>query len=477
MRLVLGAIAAVALCVSAQAADPWATLATRDLDAIHDLLLANHPGPVDPQNPTFKDWLRKGLREAKQRAASVASLEDYQRALRFYTNGFRDGHIGVNFYYTPRDDEWPGFVVGADGNSVAVTYAGDNAGVQAGAKLISCDGQSADALMATRTDPYYWNAGIAHLRTGRAFHLFYQAEADNQPKLKSCVFSTGTVMLNWRKIADAELQKKLDHAQGRDTKLPSIRQIDGVWLVSLPRFYFQTDAETAQMHAVIDTIKKNADEMRKGIVVFDVRGNNGGNSNWGEEVAGAFWGEAWRKQADALVGGNVVDWRASPENLAMLHKDIQQAKDAGLSIGDAQRSVDAMDVAIKDKKAFARVVEPSNSATAKPPPNPVTGLVYFLTDNACGSACLDFADLMHKLPGVVQVGLPTAADTVYMDIANAPLPSGLAQLGWGMKVYRDRARGNNVWYEPRYRWPGGPMNDDEAVVRWINALPKPAQSD
>jgi hypothetical protein len=46
MRLVLGAIAAVALCASAQAADPWATLATRDLDAIHDLLLANHPGPV-----------------------------------------------------------------------------------------------------------------------------------------------------------------------------------------------------------------------------------------------------------------------------------------------------------------------------------------------------------------------------------------------------------------------------------------------
>jgi hypothetical protein len=117
-------------------------------------------------------------------------------------------------------------------------------------------------------------------------------------------------------------------------------------------------------------------------------------------------------------------------------------------------------------------VESDPGANAPTPPNPVTGRVYFLTDNACGSACLDFADLMHQLPGVVQVGLPTSADTVYMDIASAPLPSGLATLGWGMKVYRDRARGNNVWYDPKYRWPGGPMNDDEAVVRWIKSLPR-----
>jgi hypothetical protein len=473
MRLALIAIAATALCVSAAAADPWATLATRDLDAIHDLLLANHPGPVDPQNPAFKDWLEKGLREAKARAATAASLEDYQRAVRFYTNGFRDGHIGVGFYYTPRDDEWPAFVVGADGNAVTVAYADNNAGVPVGAKLISCDGQSVDALLAARSDPYYWNAGIPHLRFGRAYHLFYQAEADNQPKLESCVFSSGTVTLHWRKIADAELQKTLDHAQGRDTKLPSVKQIDGVWLVSLPRFYFQTDAETAAMHAVIGSLKKNADVMRKGTVVFDVRGNNGGNSNWGEEVVGAFWGEGWRAQADALVGGNVVDWRASPANLAMLRKDKEQAAAAGLETGSVNQDIAAIEAAIKQKKTFAHVVDMSDSvASATPPPNPVTGRVYFLTDNACGSACLDFADLMHKLPGVVQVGLPTSADTVYMDIANAPLPSGLAQLGWGMKVYRDRSRGNNVWYEPKYLWAGGAMNDDEAIMRWIKSLPR-----
>jgi hypothetical protein len=465
-----------ALGASAQASppQPWATIAQRDLEAMHDLLLANHPGPVDAQNPAFKTWLETGLREAEKRAAGAASMEDYQRALRFYANGFRDGHIGVGFYYASRDDEWPGFVVGADGDAVVVTYAEPNAGVATGAKLLSCDGQSVDALLAARTDPYYWNAAIPHLRAARAYHLFYLAEADNQPKLKTCVFSTGAATLNWRKIADAELQKTLDHAQGRDNKLPAIRKIDSTWLVSLPRFYFQTDAETAQMHVVIDTIKKNAADMRKGTVIFDVRGNNGGNSNWGEDVVAAFWGEAWRRQADALVGGNVVDWRASPANLAMLHKDEQQAKAAGLSTASVDRAIDAIATAIKKGEPFARVVDTTDTvASATPPTDPVTGRVYFLTDTACGSACLDFADLLHKLPRVIQVGLPTVADTIYMDIANEPLPSGLGQFGWGMKVYRDRARGNNVWYDPKYRWPGGPMNDDEAVVRWINSLAKP----
>ena len=157
MRLAPIAIATAVLCANAEAADPWATFATRDLDAIHDLLLANHPGPVDPQNPAFKDWLEKGLREAKARAANAASLEDYQRAVRFYTNGFRDGHIGVGFYYTPRDDEWPGFVVGAEGGAVTVTVADADtkAGVPVGSKLISCDGQSVEALLAARSDPYY----------------------------------------------------------------------------------------------------------------------------------------------------------------------------------------------------------------------------------------------------------------------------------------------------------------------------------
>ena len=34
---------------------PWPDIAVQDLTAMHDLIRDNHPGPVDPANPGFRD--------------------------------------------------------------------------------------------------------------------------------------------------------------------------------------------------------------------------------------------------------------------------------------------------------------------------------------------------------------------------------------------------------------------------------------
>jgi hypothetical protein len=120
---------------------------------------------------------------------------------------------------------------------------------------------------------------------------------------------------------------------------------------------------------------------------------------------------------------------------------------------------------------LARIELPPAPPSDPAPPNPISGRVLLLTDSGCGSACLDFADVVLRLPGVAQIGLPTFADAVYIDTNDAVLPSGLGTLSYGMKVFRHRVRGNNQWYEPKFRWPGGPMTD-EALARWIHSLPR-----
>ena len=92
-----------------------------------------------------------------------------------------------------------------------------------------------------------------------------------------------------------------------------------------------------------------------------------------------------------------------------------------------------------------------------------------LTEPRNISACLGFLDLLALLPGTERIGLPTGADTLNMDNAEAPLPSGRASLLYPMKVYRHRTRGANVAYQPAITWPGGPMTDD-AVARWVDTL-------
>ena len=108
--------------------------------------------------------------------------------------------------------------------------------------------------------------------------------------------------------------------------------------------------------------------------------------------------------------------------------------------------------------------EPSESA--RPSEVPLDAKVYFLTDSRCGSACLDFADILVRVPGVVHVGRETSADAIYIDNRAVRLPSGLGVLGFSMKVYRDRVRGHNESYVPAYRWSGD-MADQEGLERWL----------
>src|SRR5690606_5646629 len=81
--------------------------------------------------------------------------------------------------------------------------------------------------------------------------------------------------------------------------------------------------------------------------------------------------------------------------------------------------------------------------------------LYFLTDSGCGSACLDFADLMIKMPNTIHIGEETSADTVYMEgnVIN-PLSSNLSHLYYPMKVWRNRVRGNRESYIPKFKWSG-----------------------
>jgi hypothetical protein len=452
--------------------DPWVAMTRRDLQAVHDLLRDNHPGPVDPENPRYGRWLEEGLSQAQRRADAARSLRDYERALRFYTNGFQDGHIGVGLNVHPEEIAWPGFVLGEGaGGEARVIRAEADAGVREGDVLQSCDGRTLGELMEERVDPYFWNSAIPHERLSHVHRLMFQDALDPTPKSKICTFSSGEVPLLWRRARSEDFLALLDRARSAGTPALQVRRMEGVWMISIPTLAYTDEAGVGRIRAVLAEMSARASELRRSTLVFDVRGNHGGDSAWGGELARALWGEAWVEWvSDSL--DTTVDWRASPSNLEVVEWMLEREQRAGLarSVEHLGRIRDAIKAALESGRPLARVDDPVERPRAAPPDSPISGRVYLLTDGACASACLDLADLMRRLPGVKHVGLPTSADAVYIDNTYAELPSGLAGLGYSMKVYRNRVRKNNEWYEPEIRWPGGEMTD-EAVVRWIAALP------
>jgi hypothetical protein len=451
----------------------WAAAAQTDIDWIYATLRDNHPGPPDPERRRFAAWLEEGRTITLSNAKLASSQADYWRAVRGYTNGFRDGHI----WFAPSHPafEWPGFLTqrGDDGRA-RVTVNSGVPQIPLGAQLIECDGSGADALLQRLVNPYQWNADIPHERNAASVFLF--APLANDPlRPQACQFAVqGRVFshaLLWKAVSLESRNDLLNKASGSVPTALGLRQVGGVWFVSLPTFNFQGDGAAA-MQALLKKLQVQAKRLHAARwVVLDVRGNTGGNSGWGSDVAKALYGDAAIDRIEGQFDWT-VDWRASAQNAASLRYYASVAQNNGQE-EDARNRIElaeALEQAAQKGQTYWRQNEPHKVAAKAPQvASPFKGRVFLLTDNACASACLDFADIARRLPGVVHVGLPTSADAVYIDNTGGELPSGQGNLSYSMKVYRNRIRGHNEWYEPAVRWPGGPMAD-KALAVWVRAL-------
>jgi len=243
-----------------------------------------------------------------------------------------------------------------------------------------------------------------------------------------------------------------------------------VWLISMPTFNPQDAASTTQWQTLVAQVRAQAATLHGARhLVIDLRGNDGGDDIWGDQVAEALWGEAAVQAVQAAMP-TVIDWRVSPRNASAIRGDAAalRAQNQAAAAAYFGKLADRMDLALARHALFMR------EAGDPPPPlpkltSPFAHPVYVLTTPHCASACLDFVDLLNGLPGIVRAGLETSSDTDYLDTADARLPSGHATLHYAMKVYRQRTRGANVSYTPAVAWPGGDMND-ASVARWIDSL-------
>jgi hypothetical protein len=262
------------------------------------------------------------------------------------------------------------------------------------------------------------------------------------------------------------------HAQDR-FQPPFVLRSFGVggWLISTPSFDAGSPATVAELSRLITEVEAKADAIRAGrMLVLDVRGNHGGDSNYGLRIAAALWGQDY---VDAMKPRPAaIDWRVSNENLRALKFFLERERTQfGEGSGAAQPLsdvVNGMEAAAAQPLTWYRDVTPSGAPVTAAPER-MAAKVYFLTDYACFSACLDFADLVIHVPGVVHAGQETSADAIYIDNNALRMPSGNGWLDYSMKVNRGRARGNNESYRPALPWSGS-MEDTQAIEAWIGGL-------
>lgn len=488
MRVVTGAALVglfLSLPIAAAAQDAvaplfWGEALREDAQAFHDLLAQNHPGPIDAENPAFGVALENGLVLALERSRTADSYLAWRAALAEYAASFNDGHLGLTNIQdsaTPFQVNWPGFLVGlrsgVDGDRYQVVFNRDPAAPPVGAVLTSCDNRSPEALgyeMIGR------EVGRWSLRSTRVSHAVWTFVDTGNPHLRRperCDFTldgrTISHDLSWRPLDPTDRDQGIAAANPeRFTADAELRSWDRGYWIELGDFNADPRSAAGQrMTALLADAEARVSELRAApVLVFDLRGNNGGSSTWLSTLANTIWGEAYA-QAQA-PNSESIDWRASPDNLAQLESYRAQFSEQPETLAYLNTLIEGMSNAIANGQPMFNEADEPETTSGPTATNPVAGRVYVLTDYGCASACLDAVDVLTAL-GAVHVGQETSADTLYMEIRYVPLPSGRATAYVPMKVYRGRARGNNQPAVPVHAWTGA-LTDTASLESWIAQL-------
>jgi len=207
-------------------------------------------------------------------------------------------------------------------------------------------------------------------------------------------------------------------------------------------------------------------------IVFDLRGNTGGNSEWGNEILSALFTKQYTKEKwyEAQKSVN-VDWFVSDGNIEHVKNLLDSFQNNFGTNNEAFQAISKTYQGMLAAKAkgehYYLEASPKPQEATQHAPNPVSAQIVLVIDRKCASACLDFIDNIKALKhNTVLVGEQTTADTFYLEIRHVVLPSGLADLWFPIKVYRNRPRGNNEPYLPNLSYPGD-LNNTPALKKWL----------
>jgi hypothetical protein len=275
------------------------------------------------------------------------------------------------------------------------------------------------------------------------------------------------VALNWRDIARADLRPRVRAAFNRGAAGHGVRPFAGGMWIAL-----QTLEDGAA--AVAEAVVQNEAALRAApIVVLDMRGNGGGNSEYGDRIARVLFGaERFRALAlGATSEGCGTVWRVSPDNLAQMRSYRERFRETNPDFARAMdREVRAAEAAQRAGRDFSgpptcNTGEPRAAANA--PAQAARGRIVLLTDNACFSSCIIVADNFRRL-GALHVGQATDAATHYFEVRSERLPSGLSYFSTLM-AFSTASPAQLGPFEPEIPYEAD-IADTAALEAWVNTI-------
>jgi hypothetical protein len=443
-------------------AEQWRQTAVSDIEAAYLITLDDHPGVYDPANPAFAGNLEQAREGGLTLAAQVRDGAGYAAALQHFNALLRDGRAGVVLKdMPPATPRWPGFITAWRGDSMFVVSTTPG-GPAVGARIADCDGKPIAQLVESNVfdfgqrsagnGPWWSFAPDVFIDQGNPFITLPV----------QCIFidegRESRLTLSWRVMDEAAQRLRDDSFNGVTQPIGITMPRPGLFWAALPTFQ-PTDTERAAYGAMVGEIRQNRQRYQDGsAVVFDLRGNQGGDAGWALKAAQALWGEARVNRRIKLAQARqVVWWRASFANIA--HTSFEAAglsdqEQRQLGYNPATVSQGMLAAQARDEKFYPDPTRPDpitdNDRADNLPGDPpaFTRPVYVVVPGQCAGACLEALDVFSLFPNTKLIGAPSAADSSYTDIRLEPLKSELATVIVPAKMVVNRPRGAGTFYTP-----------------------------
>jgi hypothetical protein len=235
----------------------------------------------------------------------VDSFAGYAATLARFANAFGDKHVRSRPVLEAAKPDWAGLIVSRRGTRWVVADAeqGSPAGTLLNAQLISCDGRTPDDWGAQILGHYRVDWSVDAQRIQAAPWLLISEGNPFVPRPTSCVFAqTGVagrpVVLDWRHVPRSVLAARMDKVSLFGAAGFGVRKVGGGYWIAVQEL-------TDNAVPVAAAVKAQAAELREApFVVLDLRGDGGGSSMFGDEIAAAILGDSYVR---AVVGDSLPD--------------------------------------------------------------------------------------------------------------------------------------------------------------------------
>lgn len=363
---------------------------------------------------------------------------DYIRGIKKYVASYHDPHLtvslnpaglkGTGLVFKKLNDRY--FI----GDKISGMASPGN--VAAGDELVSCRSKTPLNILENEILPFesYFDKEAALYKYARSgWSLRYDV---NDGEETSCEFRRGSktfeARLRWQPVSgDALLRIKESFAK---RPIYAFERIDGAAWVTFASFDPKGPEETRLLIEFVDGAKQLRGEKK---IVLDLRGNGGGNSDWGDR---------WLRNLIGYVpkaAGRTLIW-TSKDNTGYYESFAEKySAEGGLSAEDKKGWAEFATCLKSKADSFLECGLKLESSGAEPvQPTGFKGRIILLTDAGCFSSCEDFTLTLRLTGAMRQAGLATDASAPFGDVRfGVKTPSGLAKLNFPQAVFLIEGQG------------------------------------